>query len=48
MLLRTLKSGRIAAHKLVTHRFAFDKILEAYDTFGRAAQTHALKVIVGT
>jgi alcohol dehydrogenase len=48
MLLKTLKSGRIDANKLVTHRFSFDKILEAYETFGHAAQTHALKVIIST
>ncbi|MGZ5920766.1 MAG: zinc-dependent alcohol dehydrogenase family protein [Rhizomicrobium sp.] len=46
MLLKTLKSGRIDAHTLITHRFSLDKILEAYDTFGHAAQTHALKVII--
>jgi alcohol dehydrogenase len=47
MLLKTLKSGRIDAHALITHRFPLDKILEAYDAFGHAAQTHALKVIIG-
>jgi len=46
MLLKTLKSGRIDAHTLITHRFSLDNILEAYDTFGHAAQTHALKVII--
>ena len=46
MLLKTLKSGRIDARTLITHRFSLDKILEAYDTFGHAAQTHALKVII--
>ena len=34
------------ARKLITHRFKFDKILDAYETFGRAADTKALKVII--
>lgn len=46
MLLRTVKSGKIDAGKLITHRFSFDNILDAYDTFSRAANTHALKVII--
>ncbi|MHB8301023.1 MAG: hypothetical protein ACYDDW_21270 [Dermatophilaceae bacterium] len=32
--------------KFVSHRFTFDTILDAYDTFGRAAETKALKVII--
>jgi alcohol dehydrogenase len=31
---------------LITHRFKFDKILDAYETFGHAADTRALKVII--
>ena len=31
---------------LITHRFKFDQMLEAYETFGNAAKTHALKVII--
>jgi alcohol dehydrogenase len=31
---------------LITHRFTLDQVLDAYDTFGRAAETHALKVII--
>ncbi|QCL97421.1 GNAT family N-acetyltransferase [Agrobacterium tumefaciens] len=46
MLLRTVKSGLIDAGKLITHRFKLDDILEAYETFSRAASTHALKVII--
>jgi len=30
----------------MTHRFKLDHILEAYETFGRAAKTQALKVII--
>jgi alcohol dehydrogenase len=32
--------------KLVTHRFAMNHILKAYDTFGNAAAEGALKVIL--
>lgn len=48
MLLKTLQSGRIDAAQLITHRFKLAQILEAYDTFGRAADTKALKVIIET
>ena len=48
MLLKTVRSARIAAGRLITHRFKFDKILDAYETFGRAADTKALKVIIET
>ena len=30
----------------MSHHFAFDEVLEAYDTFGRAAETRALKVVI--
>jgi alcohol dehydrogenase len=30
----------------VTHRFGFDAVMDAYDTFGRAAETKALKVAI--
>jgi len=46
MLLKTVQSRKIDAKKLITHRFKFDKILEAYETFGAAASTHALKVLI--
>jgi alcohol dehydrogenase len=48
MLLKTVQSGRIDAKLLITHRFKLDQILQAYDTFGKAADTKALKVIVET
>ena len=31
---------------LITHHFKLDKILDAYETFGNAAETKALKVII--
>ena len=37
---------KIDPKKLITHRFKLDDILAAYDTFGQAAKTHALKVII--
>jgi alcohol dehydrogenase len=46
MLLRTVQSRKIDPELLITHRFTLDRILEAYDTFGRAASTQALKVII--
>ncbi|MGO0575963.1 alcohol dehydrogenase catalytic domain-containing protein [Ornithinimicrobium panacihumi] len=45
-LLEDIKSGKIEPEKFVTHRFTFDQWDEAYDTFSRAADEHALKVIV--
>jgi hypothetical protein len=46
MLIKTVQSGKIDPKKLITHRFNFDQILDAYDIFGRAVSTKALKVII--
>jgi len=46
MLLKTVQSGKIDPKRLITHRFKLDEILDAYDTFGRAAATRALKVLI--
>jgi alcohol dehydrogenase len=46
LLLKTVQSHRIDARQLVTHRFKLDQILQAYETFGKAADTQALKVII--
>ncbi|HWA45353.1 MAG TPA: zinc-dependent alcohol dehydrogenase family protein [Hypericibacter adhaerens] len=46
MLLKTVQSKKIDPTRLITHRFKLDQILEAYDTFGHAADTQALKVII--
>ena len=46
MLLKTVQSHRIDPKQLITHRFKLDKILDAYDTFGAAAKTNALKVLI--
>ncbi len=46
MLLKTVQAGKIDPKRLITHRFKLAKILDAYDTFGQAADTQALKVII--
>ena len=46
MLLKTVQAGKIDPKRLITHRFRLDEILQAYDTFGRAADTRALKVLI--
>jgi alcohol dehydrogenase len=46
MLLKTVRSGKVDPTRLITHHFALDNILEAYETFGNAATTGALKVII--
>lgn len=48
MLLKTVQSKKLDPQKLITHHFSLDQILEAYDTFARAADTRALKVIINT
>ncbi|MEU8540336.1 zinc-dependent alcohol dehydrogenase family protein [Streptomyces sp. NPDC048717] len=47
MLLRMLAAGRLPAERLITHRFELGQMEEAYDVFGRAAETGALKVALG-
>jgi len=46
MLLKLVAQGKLTPDKFVSHRFSFDTIMEAYDTFGRASETKALKVII--
>lgn len=45
-LLRLIEARQIDAAKFVTHRFALDDIVAAYDVFGRAAETGAIKVMM--
>jgi alcohol dehydrogenase len=48
MLLKTLCAHKLDPTQLITHRFKFDDILDAYETFAKAAETNALKVIIAT
>ena len=45
-LLNLVKSEQVNPSKFITHHFGFDEFLDAYDTFARAADTGALKVVV--
>jgi alcohol dehydrogenase len=45
-LLRLMVSSQLDVGKFVTHRFAMDDFMTAYDTFARAADTGALKVVL--
>ncbi len=46
VLLKIVESGKLQPHKLVTHRFAMNDIMKAYDVFGSAAREGALKVVL--
>jgi len=46
MLLKMVQSGNLQPQKLVTHRFAMKDAMQAYDTFGNAADDGALKVLL--
>jgi alcohol dehydrogenase len=46
LLLRAVASKKLDPSLLITHRYPLARILDAYDTFGRAADTKALKVII--
>ncbi|MCW8376132.1 zinc-dependent alcohol dehydrogenase family protein [Streptomyces justiciae] len=46
-LLRMAAAGRLPTSSLVTHTFPLDAMAEAYDVFARAADTGALKVVLG-
>ncbi|MGN6668573.1 MAG: zinc-dependent alcohol dehydrogenase family protein [Trinickia sp.] len=48
MLLKTVRSGKLDPKPLITHRFKLVEIGSAYETFGHAADTHALKVLIET
>lgn len=46
MLLKIVQSGKLQLRQLITHHFALNEIMKAYDTFGNAANEKALKVIL--
>src|SRR6476659_5497580 len=45
-LLKLVAQQKIPAEHFISHTFALDDILDAYDVFGRAAETKALKVMI--
>jgi len=45
-LLKLVAQGKLAPERFASHRFRFDSIMDAYDTFGRAGETKALKVVI--
>jgi len=46
LLLKLLEAKKLQPAQLVTHRFRLDDMMHAYDTFGDAANTSALKMIL--
>ncbi|MGH7024125.1 MAG: zinc-dependent alcohol dehydrogenase family protein [Caulobacteraceae bacterium] len=46
MLLKTVLAKKIDPTRLITHHFKLDRVIDAYETFGHAADTKALKVII--
>ena len=45
-LLHLLATHQVDAARFITHRFTLDEFDTAYDVFGRAAETGALKVVL--
>ena len=45
-LLQLIVEGRLDPTPFATHHFALDDSLDAYDTFARADETKALKVVL--
>jgi alcohol dehydrogenase len=46
MLLKLVAQGKLPVEAFVTHRFGLADVVAAYDTFGDAARTQALKVLL--
>ncbi|WP_067141692.1 zinc-dependent alcohol dehydrogenase family protein [Oceanivirga salmonicida] len=46
LLINAVSSGRFPMEKLITHRFKFNDMMNAYDTFLNAANTNAMKVLL--
>ena len=45
-LLSLIRGGSLDAGKFITHHFGLDEFMSAYDVFGNAADTGALKVVL--
>lgn len=46
MLMKSVVSGALHPERLVTHRFRLDEIEKAYETFSRAKEEKAIKVVL--
>ncbi|HQZ38319.1 MAG TPA: zinc-dependent alcohol dehydrogenase family protein [Vicinamibacterales bacterium] len=46
MLLKLVRQGKLKPEAFVTHRFKLAQMMEAYDIFGRAAETKAMKLAI--
>jgi alcohol dehydrogenase len=46
MLLKAIQAKKVDPSQLVTHHFTLEQVDAAYETFGNAAKTQALKVII--
>lgn len=46
MLLKLVAQQKLPADRFATHHFTFEQFIDAYDTFARAAETKALKVVI--
>ncbi len=46
MLLKMVMAKTLKPELLITHRFALDDMMKAYETFGNAAREHTLKVLI--
>jgi alcohol dehydrogenase len=45
-LINAVVDHKLDPLQLITHRFPMEQVMNAYDTFARAADTKALKVII--
>jgi alcohol dehydrogenase len=45
-LLRLVAARQVESARFITHRFALDELVDAYDVFSRAGETGALKVVL--
>jgi alcohol dehydrogenase len=46
MLLRLVAQQKLPVDKFITHRFDLADMVNAYATFGDAARTHAVKLLI--
>lgn len=46
MLLNMVAQRKLAAERFAIHHFTFEQVMDAYEMFGRAAETKVLKVVI--